>query len=154
MEQPEGVAAALTTLLSQFQTHPQTLLEPGPQTVGLLARTPKRAQQGGGYKARAETMNQQRPFSFSSASCPIRVTDPINLVKADPSHSKEQTARPSGNFSTTTSTCFTRRRPFRHQPHPTVCHLRSQIEVQKKKVKANSRGHSASDTLSSSSLPS
>lgn len=32
--------------------------------VWLLARTPKGAQQGGGYKARAETMNRQRPFSF------------------------------------------------------------------------------------------
>lgn len=123
-ERPEGAASAATTLVSQLQTHPQTLLEPGLQTSLAPCKTPKGAQEGGGYKARAETVNRQRPFGFLSASYSGQGHRPsVNLEKADPSHSKQQD--PVAIFPPPPEPVLTRPRPLRHQHHPTVCPLSS-----------------------------
>lgn len=112
-------------LLSQLQTHPQTLLEPGLQSILAPCKTPKGAQEGGGYKARAVTMNRQRPFGFLSASYSGQGHRPsVNLEKADPSHSKQQD--PVASFPPPPEPVLTRPRPLRHQHHPTVCPLSSQ----------------------------
>lgn len=118
-EQPEGVASAFTTLLSQFQTHPQTLLEPGLQT----SLAPCKNSQGSttGRRLQGQSRNHEPTASFRPLDC---ILSPSGSQTLPTANSKQQD--PVEIFPPPPEPVLTRPRPFRHQHHPTVCHLRSQ----------------------------